>query len=183
MKRYKVLQKQIYSENTYSLVPIRFEDRMVIMKWRNEQIYHLRQSKLLTEEDQNNYFKNVVSKLFDQEQPDQLLFSFLKNGECIGYGGLVHINWVDKNAEISFIMDTELENDLFHAFWSQYISLIEIVAFNEISLHKLYVYAFDLRPHLYEVLVRNNYFLDARLKEQCFFNGEFIDVVIHSKIV
>ena len=183
MKRYKVLQKQIYSENTYSLVPIRFEDRMVIMKWRNEQIYHLRQSKLLTEEDQKNYFKNVVSKLFDQEQPDQILFSFLKNGECIGYGGLVHINWVDKNAEISFIMDTELENDLFHAFWSQYISLIEIVAFNEISLHKLYVYAFDLRPHLYEVLDRNNYFLDARLKEQCFFNGEFIDVVIHSKIV
>ena len=75
MKRYKVLQKQIYSENTYSLVPIRFEDRMVIMKWRNEQIYHLRQSKLLTEEDQKNYFKNVVSKLFDQEQPDQILFS------------------------------------------------------------------------------------------------------------
>ena len=124
-----------------------------------------------------------MSNSFDQEQPDQILFSFLKNGECIGYGGLVHINWVDKNAEISFIMDTELENDLFHAFWSQYISLIEIVAFNEISLHKLYVYAFDLRPHLYEVLVRNNYFLDARLKEQCFFNGEFIDVVIHSKIV
>ena len=183
MLEYKCLNKQVFSKGRYSLVPIRFEDRMVIMKWRNEQIYHLRQSKLLTEEDQKNYFKNVVSKLFDQEQPDQILFSFLKNGECIGYGGLVHINWVDKNAEISFIMDTELENDLFHAFWSQYISLIEIVAFNEISLHKLYVYAFDLRPHLYEVLVRNNYFLDARLKEQCFFNGEFIDVVIHSKIV
>lgn len=183
MNSYKVLNKQIFTVGDYSLVPIRFEDRMDIMKWRNEQIYHLRQSKPLTEEDQNNYFKNVVSKLFDREQPDQILFSFLKNGVCIGYGGLVHINWVDKNAEISFIMDTCLENDLFQDFWSEYLSLIEMVAFNELSLHKVYVYAFDLRPHLYEVLVSNKYFLDARLKEQCFFNGRFIDVVIHSKIV
>jgi hypothetical protein len=36
---------------------------------------------------------------------ESLLFSFLKNGECIGYGGLVHINWIDQNAEISFMID------------------------------------------------------------------------------
>jgi RimJ/RimL family protein N-acetyltransferase len=182
MNSYKALNKQIFNEGDYSLVPIRFEDRIDIMRWRNEQIYHLRQSKPLTEIDQDNYFNNVVSKLFDQQQPDQILFSFLKNGDCIGYGGLVHINWLDKNAEISFIMDTELEDNQFHAFWSQYLMLIEKLAFKELLLHKLYVYAFDLRPHLYDVLVHNNYFLDARLKEQCFFNGEFIDVVIHSKL-
>lgn len=182
MKHYKALNRQVYSEGIYSIVPIRFEDRLDIMNWRNEQIYHLRQSKPLTEEDQDNYFINIVSKLFDQDQPNQILFSFLKNGECIGYGGLVHINWVDKNAEISFIIKTELESDLFHALWAQYLFLIEMVAFNELSLHKIYVYAFDLRPHLYDVLLSKNYFLDAQLKEHCFFNGEFIDVVIHSKI-
>ena len=76
------------------------------MRWRNEQMYHLRQSKPLTEADQDRYFDEVVSQLFDQEQPEQILFSFLEGEKCIGYGGLVHINWGDRNAEVSFIMDT-----------------------------------------------------------------------------
>ena len=42
-----------------------------------------------------------------------VLFNYLHNGKCIGYGGLVHINWIDKNAEVSFIMDTELEENYF----------------------------------------------------------------------
>ena len=83
------------------------------MKWRNEQIYHLRQSELLTEESQERYFQDIVSKLFNQKEPDQLLFSFLKNDKIIGYGGLVHINWTDRNAEISFIMDTNEEKNIF----------------------------------------------------------------------
>lgn len=182
MKRYKVLQKQIYSDNTYSLVPIRFEDRMVIMKWRNEQISHLRQSKPLTEEDQNNYFKNVVAKLFDQEQPDQILFSFLKKGECIGYGGLVYINWVDKNAEISFIMDSELERSNFDMIWSIYLSLIDEVAFYELKLHKVSTYAYDIRPNVYKLFEIANYKKEAVLIDHKFFDDQFVNVVIHAKI-
>jgi hypothetical protein len=182
MNSYKALNKQIFSDGEFSIVPIRFDDRMKIMKWRNEQIYHLRQARPLTEEDQNTYFENVVSKLFDQKQPNQLLFSFLKSNVCIGYGGLVHINWIDQHAEISFIMNTELEKDFFKDYWSDYLRLIEDVAFIDLKLHKLFVYAFDLRPHLYEMLIQNNYFFDARLKDHCFYNGDFIDVVIHSKL-
>jgi hypothetical protein len=182
MNSYKALNKQIFSDSEFSIVPIRFEDRLDIMKWRNEQIYHLRQARPLNEEDQNTYFENIVSKLFDQEQPNQILYSFLKEDACIGYGGLVHINWIDRHAEISFIMNTELEKDFFKYYWSVYLRLIEDVAFNDLKLHKLFVYAFDLRPHLYEMLIQNNYFLDARLKEHCFYNGDFINVVIHSKL-
>src|SRR5690554_6066540 len=109
MNSYKALNKQSFRVGKFSLVPVRFEDRLSIMQWRNEQIYHLRQHKPLTEQDQENYFKNVVSGLFESEKPNQLLFSFLKGGQCIGYGGLVHINWLDQHAEISFIMDTSLE--------------------------------------------------------------------------
>jgi RimJ/RimL family protein N-acetyltransferase len=152
------------------------------MNWRNEQIYHLRQNQPLTISDQNNYFEQVVAKLFDQQKPNQLLFSYLYKGNCIGYGGLVHINWIDQHAEISFIIKTSLEQDHFHEHWSAYLKLIEELAFTTLKFHKLFVYAFDLRPHLYEVLEANNYFLDARLKEHCNVEGSFLDVVIHSKI-
>jgi RimJ/RimL family protein N-acetyltransferase len=152
------------------------------MQWRNEQIYHLRQAELLTEEKQDWYFENVIARLFEQQEPDQLLFSFLKGGECIGYGGLVHINWTDQHAEISFIMNSELEDEFFEKNWTTYLNLLEKVAFEDLGFHKLFVYAFDLRPHLYTMLERNMYFLDARLKEHCLFNGQFKDVVIHAKL-
>ena len=182
MKFYKILNKQVYKEGIYSLVPIRLEDRFDIMKWRNEQIYHLRQNEPLTIEDQNRYFDTVIRKLFEQDKPSQLLFSFLENDKCIGYGGLVHINWTDKNAEISFIMATELEEKKFEENWINYLKLIEQVAFENIKLHKIYTYAFDLRPNLYRVLERANYNEKVRLKEHCLFQDKFIDVIIHSKI-
>lgn len=179
---YKILNKQTFILEKYSLIPIRLEDRYDIMQWRNEQIYHLRQVKQLTKEDQDVYFENVVAKLFDQEQPNQILFSFLEDGICIGYGGLVHINWIDKNAEISFIMDTRLEEYRFYEIWQSYLKLIEEVAFHDLSLHKIYTYAFDLRPSLYKVLSCAGFSEDARLREHAIFEGKAIDVLIHSKI-
>jgi RimJ/RimL family protein N-acetyltransferase len=152
------------------------------LKWRNEQIYHLRQSKPLTVEDQENYFNTVVDKLFDEERPNQILFSYLENGKCIGYGGLVHINWIDKNAEISFNINTDLEKDGFHSNWTKYLSLIEKVAFEDLKFHKIFTYAFDLRPHLYLALKEAGFIEEGRLKEHCLFGGKYLDVVIHSKI-
>lgn len=182
MNLYKILQKQIYTFEHYSIVPIRYEDRFDIMKWRNEQIYHLRQNEPLTAEKQNTYFNTVVSKLFDADKPEQILFSYLENEICIGYGGLVHINWIDNNAEISFIMNTDLEKKYFDKHWGIFLQLLKEVAFDELKLHKIYTYAFDLRPHLYQVLEKNGFTKEAVLKDHCLCNDEYKDVVIHSLI-
>jgi len=181
-QNYQCLNKQAFSNKNYSIVPIRMEDRYAIMQWRNEQIFHLRQNKLLTKEEQDVYFNTVITGLFNQEQPNQILFSYLEGDKCIGYGGLVHINWIDMNAEISFVMDTSLEKEYFEFHWENYLGLMEKVAFKYLNLHKLYVYAFDLRPRLYHALLKKNYFVDAVLKNHCLFEGKFIDVVIHSKL-
>lgn len=180
---YSCLQKQAFTSAGFSLVPLRDQDKYDIMRWRNEQIYHLRQSKPLTKEDQDHYFANIVSKLFDQQQPSQILFSYLENDVCIGYGGLVHINWIDKNAEISFIIDTSLEKDFFEFHWINYLGLIEQLAFSALNLHKIFTYAFaDVRPQLSGILEKAGYKEDARLREHCLFSGKFIDVVIHAKM-
>ena len=180
MPKYICLQHQEQHLGDYSIVPLRYEDRFSIMKWRNEQIYHLRQARPLTEDDQQRYFDNVVSKLYDNPKPDQILFSYLEKGVCIGYGGLVHINWTDRNGEISFIMDTQLESEHFAEHWSNYLTMLKAVAFDDLGLHKIYTYAFDLRPHLYTMLEANGYKREATLKEHCLFNGEYKDVVLHS---
>lgn len=181
-KTYKILNQNSFSKGVYTIVPIRYEDRFKIMEWRNEQMYHLRQTTILTNADQENYFTNVVAELFNKEKPDQILFSYLKNGECIGYGGLVHINWADCNAEISFIMKTELEKNEFKEHWGIYLSLIEQVAFKELSLHKIFTYAFDLRIQLYEAIEAIGYIQEAVLKEHFLYEGVFKDVIMHSKL-
>jgi RimJ/RimL family protein N-acetyltransferase len=180
MPAYICLQQQEQHNGDYALVPIRYDDRFLIMKWRNEQIYHLRQNRPLTEEDQQNYFDNVVSRLFCESLPGQILFSYLEKGTCIGYGGLVHINWTDRNAEISFIMDTRLEAEHFDEHWSNYLAMLRKVAFDDLGLHKIYTYAFDLHPHLYTMLEANGFVREATLREHCLFNGTYKDVVIHS---
>jgi RimJ/RimL family protein N-acetyltransferase len=182
MNTYKILNKQVFSSGRYSLVPIRFEDRYDIMQWRNEQIYHLRQVKSLTKEAQDAYFDNVVAKLFDQEMPSLILFSFLEGAVCVGYGGLVHINWIDKNAEVSFIINTELEQECFSMFWTIFLQLIEELAFNELNLHKLHTFCFDLRPNLYGIIEKAGFIKEGRLKETCLFNGEYKDILLHGKI-
>ena len=64
MKKYKVLNQNIFSKGEFKIIPIRFEDRINIMNWRNEQMYHLRQSSKLTQEDQYSYFHKIVNPLF-----------------------------------------------------------------------------------------------------------------------
>jgi len=182
MNTYKELEKQEFAEGKWSIVPIRYDDRFLIMKWRNEQVYHLRQNRPLTEKDQEEYFSNTIVQLFEQDQPSQLLFSYLENGICVGYGGLVHINRVDKHAEISFIMNTELEQEFFQEHWCTFLRLVEQIGFGELRLHKMYTYAYDIRPLLYKPLEEMGYKKDAVLEDHCLFKGGYKDVIIHSKI-
>jgi len=182
MKKYKCLNKQEFVNGEYKLVPIRFEDRHKIMRWRNEQIFHLRQEKKLTKDDQDKYFESVISSLFDLSQPDQILFSLLKEDTCVGYGGLVHLNWKDKNSEISFVMDTKLETKNFVLFWNLFLSFIKQLAFKELDLHKIYTYSFDLRPKLYSALSTSGLICEGRLIDHCKVNSKFCDVLYHSCI-
>ena len=182
MSKYTALKQQVVILGRYSIVPIRYKDRHLIMEWRNQQMYHLRQEKPLTKEMQDEYFTNVIGKIFEQEQPEQILFSYIKDFECIGYGGLVHINWSDKNAELSFIMKTELEELEFEIHWKNFLKMINEIAINDLCLIKTYTYAYDLRPKLYDVLEDSKYNLEARLRKHKNIDNKFVDVLIHSRI-
>ena len=172
MKSYKCLNNQCFSEKEYTIVPIR----------RNDQIYHLRQKNPLTLNDQNKYFNEIISKLFETDQPNQILFSFLKNNQCKGYGGLVHINWEEKKAEISFLLNTTSNEKSFESSWISFLKLIEKVAFQELLFNRIYAYVFDVRKNLYPILAKCNYILESRIRDDYYYNGKCFDSLIYSKI-
>ena len=73
MSRIKILKKNDYSTNEISVCCLRYEDIMPIRDWRNSQIKFLRQTKNITKIEQENYYKNVVTKEHSKVNPDQIL--------------------------------------------------------------------------------------------------------------
>lgn len=179
---YNCLSQNEYGFENYKLVPIRYKDRLSIMKWRNQQMYHLRQDRPLTEKSQDNYFNKIIYSLFFEEKPNQILFSYLKNDKCIGYGGMVHINWTRRTAEVSFIMETSLEKNEFNLHWSTFLNLLKKIAFKELKFKSLNTYAYDLRPFLYPILEKNNFNLKTHLISEIEIDGKKTDVFIHECI-
>jgi len=182
MRAYKVLKKQEFKLDDFCLTPIRHQDRLKIMQWRNEQIYHLRQNVFLTKDAQDKYFKEIIEPLFEEKQPEQLLFSFLKVDKLIGYGGLVHIDWIKGTAEISMIMDTKLEQEYFVEIWIVFLSLIKSVALDA-RLTEVYTYAYDIRPRLYVALERSGFKLLERIPKASRIGIELVDVVKHNFVI
>lgn len=183
-RNYKPLLQQEFINGIYKIVPIRDEDKYAIMQWRNEQIDILRQKEPLTKEKQECYFNNVIDKLFEQEKPNQLLFSFLENDILIGYGGLVHIDWESKNAEISFITITDRNKDetTFSKDFESYLLIIFEIAYRFLDFNKLHTTFYDIpeRNSYQMVLERLNFSREAHLKSHLFFNDRFVDVFIYS---
>ena len=180
---YKILENQKFKFEDFEITPIRFEHRYQIMDWRNEQINFLRQKNKLTKQDQDNYFKKIIFKQFQLQKPTQILFSFFYQNKLIGYGGLVHINWIHKNAEISFLLNPELnKKNTYHESFKIFLFLIEKVAIS-INLHKIFTYGYDLLQYRFYPLIELNFHKEATLKKHKKINGKLIDILIYSKIL
>lgn len=180
--KYTCLERQCYIAGKYNLVPIRMLDKNRIRVWRNDQMYHLRQQEKLTVEDQDLYFEKVVAKLFQQTHPDQILFSFLEDEECIGYGGLVHINWQTKSAEISFLMETAREPQEFSTLWSCFLLLIEKVAFEGLKFKRIFTFSYELRPRLYPILEAHQFVQQKRIPNALIYDQKRVDALVHVKL-
>ena len=180
-RKYGFLLSNKYCIMEYCLVPLREEDMELIMKWRNEQIDVLRQKKPLTKDQQHDYFNQVVMKSFRDNKPDCVLFSFLINYVCIGYGGLVHIDWKSKTAELSFIVDTNryTNKNLYESDFNSFLTLISEIVFEELKFKKLFAETYDLRPHHIEILEKFGFKEEKRIKSKVKIDGKYVDSVLH----
>jgi len=178
---YKALKQQRFEYLPYAIVPIRMVDMSLIKDWRNAQLTVLRQKELLTEDVQRFYFNSVVTKLFDEENPKQILVSYLKNDLLIGYGGLVHIDWLDKRAEVSFLLDPihVADSATYRIEFSVFLSLVKQLAFKELALNRLFTETFDIRELHVSVLEANGFLFEGRMRKHVLINSVFYDSLIH----
>ena len=168
----------------YEILPIRKEDILLIKEWRNKQINILRQNKLLTNKEQIKYYKNGIMPNFYKKKPEMILFSYLYKKKCIGYGGLVHIDWINKKVELSFLLDPLrlINKKQYEIEFSIFINFMKKITFEKLKFNKIYTETFDLperKKHI-EIVEKNGFKFEGRLRQNVYKNGKYIDSLIHS---
>lgn len=161
----------------YLLTPLRKEDLENIRLWRNAQIDILRQTAPLTCEDQKIYYENIIAPSRAQENPRQVLFSFMKDGQCIGYGGVVHIDWPSQRGELSFLLNPEIKD--YNPEFAQFLKLVLKIAFRDLKLHRIFTETFAFRAAHIEVLQKAGFKYEGTLREHNYKKGAFYDSLMH----
>lgn len=181
---YLLIKGAQLKQESIELVSLQEEDIFKIKDWRNEQLVFLRQTKPLTEADQKKYFKQVIKPTFALQAPPLILLSILEKGVCIGYGGLVHIDWGHQRAEVSFLLETSKSCDpkMHTQYFKVFLDLIKYLAFKHLHLHRLYTETFDIRSHHIKVLEQTGFVLEGRLKDHIKQKEKYIDSLIHGCI-
>ncbi|MBV6644242.1 MAG: GNAT family N-acetyltransferase [Cyclobacteriaceae bacterium] len=180
--KYSALQKNSFRQGNYHIDPISEIDMEPIRKWRNAQIEVLRQPSEITQEEQSRYFNRVVMPLFDQEKPNQLLFSFFKQDALIGYGGVVHLSWIDRRAEMSFLVDDARASDqsTYQQDFTHFITLIKQLCFEEMNFNKLFTETYDFRTFHISILEEAGFVLEGRMRKHIKMAETFRDSLLHS---
>lgn len=181
MKIYKRLSKVKYENGDYSLVPLREKDIYKIKKWRNAQINCLRQKELLTNKAQKKYFNEVVKPSFLEKEPEQMLFSYLYKNKCIGYGGLVHISWPKKSAELSFLLSLEYMNmnRLYKRYFEEFIHLLLNIAFKDLKFDSIFTETYSFRTLNIKVLEKNGFKYEGIMKNRKSVDGKLVGSLVH----
>lgn len=164
-----------------ALTPIRREDMESIRVWRNEQMDILRQHAPLTPEDQQHYWDHVVAPGFAEPRPRQILVSVLRDGACVAYGGLVHIDWPSLRAEVSFLAAPDIAGDAdrYSRLFADFLEALKILAFDRLGFHRLFTETYDVRPHHVRVLEAAGFAPEGRMADHVRIGGRFVDSLLH----
>ena len=183
-----------YSNKDVMILPLKYEHRIKIMNWRNEQLFHLRQKNILDINDQDLYYSNVIRPLFNENKPNQLLFSILYQNNLVGYGGLVHLNWIDKNCELSFLVKTNILDEheknfdsaeiktKYQIIFSDFILCMKEITFNHLKFNRLFTETYSVRKNHLKILEMNQFKFEGNQREKVLISGKYIDSYFHSII-
>lgn len=181
-RAYKCIKSQEELFGQFALKTIQDNDIEDIRNWRNEQIDVLRQAEPISSVQQVKYFEQTIWPTMELDRPENMLLTFFEKGERIGYGGLVHISWEHRRAEVSFLLNTLISKDIKarKSYFSIYLKMIKDFAFKNLGLNKLTTETYDIRPDYIDALEESGFVLEGRLCRHVIIDGQYIDSVCHA---
>jgi SAM-dependent methyltransferase len=152
----------------YRYVPLRRADIEPLRRFRNAQMDVLRQAAPISEVDQERWFDEVVAGAQRDPRPPMILVSILDAAErFIGYGGLTHIDWEARRAEVSFLVDPSraADPDLYRRDMTAFLGFLAGLAFDDLGLNRLFTETYAFRGFHIETLEQAGFTVEGRLRE------------------
>ena len=158
------------------------KDIAMIKDWRNRQMMILRQSKPLTDTDQEEWYRNLSRD--DSQIVFGLRFNEGESDHLVGYCALVRMDSISKRAELSFLVNpTRAESkDLYKNDMISALALLCRYGFEEIQLHKIYTETFEFRKNHISILEDFGFVKEGVLRSHQYKSGKFLDSVLHSML-
>lgn len=151
-----------------------------IRRIRNNKINVLRQNKKISKTFQKKYFKNFFLKSYKDKNSKISLYTIKFNKKIVGYGGLTNIDYLNLNAEVSFLLDPAYKEyqtsykNIFSMFLSDLIKYSKIL-----KLKKIYTETFYFRRSHITILEKYNFQYEGLKKKHYFKSGRLISSVLH----
>jgi len=179
---YQLLDGFYETIGEYAISSIKLEDAESIRIWRNQQISALRQSNILSKEEQNSYFNKVIEPSFSDKEPKQILMRYTLKSDLIGYGGLVHLNWTDLKGEVSFLLDTNRTKDTkqYSIECEVFLDLIKRCAFQKLGLNKISTYAYSHRENHVQSIENAGFTREGVLRQDTIVDGNWVNAILSS---
>lgn len=180
-KKYKVLKNKKYIHNKVFIQAVELHHLEKIRKWRNNQINILRQSKKITKTEQFKYYNKNIIKNKKSINPDNIIFTIYYDNKFIGYGGLVHISWMNKRAELSFLLNEKIKvhSKNFKIIFSDFFTLVKTISTLELNLTKITTETFSHRKKMLNYLEQNGFIKEGLLKKH-YKKLNYVDSILHS---
>lgn len=183
MKRYHCMPNPVLSSGVFEIEAVQPQQIENIRRWRNAQIDVLRQKEPIDQEQQRRYFEEQIWPEMLSVTPKNILTSLLRSGEHVGYGGLVHIDWPGRCAEVSFLLDPDIGRDAstYRECHLEFLELIKRLAFRDLNLDYLTTetFACSSRAAHTKNLERAGFVQDGRVSATAVIDGVSVDSLMH----
>ncbi len=149
------------------LRPVEESDLQWLLKYRNDPILNINfnQPTPLSYKDQFNwYIEQVLTK-------KTFAYIAMLENIPIGYISLQNINWITRNAEISYFVIEEFNKDTFAEL--MHISMLR-TGFKFLNLHKIYTVCFAFNDS-YKILEKLGFKVEGVIRDHCFKDGLYFN--------
>lgn len=181
MNRYSCMPHPTLFDGGLAIEAVQPDQIEAIRQWRNAQMNVLRQTAIISPTQQQRYFETHIWPEMTQPQPRNILLSYRENQAHIGYGGLVHIAWEHRRAEVSFLLDPifAAQVEPYARYFSEFLQLIKRLAFDDLGLGRLFTETYASRDHHMAVLESAGFRREGVLRQHVMAEGQPVDSIMH----
>ncbi len=147
-------------------------DAGLVSNWRNDSRQTLRTTEHSTVDIQEDFIANLDPKI-------HRYFSFYDGGDLVAFGGLTYIQWENRIAEISLIVNPDLQRS---GVGSDAVDMLLEEAFNQLNLKTVFGECYKSNPSVdfWFRLVEKYDGYSTILKNRKYWNGEYYDSLYFS---